>query len=753
MERVSESLQVSLGMYHVDMLREMAEVLALKVASPSARKNWYVTELSKAIPKLARSTDFIRQLSGPEHALLALVAKAGGVATLRDVTRPLLLAGLVRIDGEPQTATQPEVKDLVLRLMRKGLLVNLANPRSGATMRSWAQNGRFGIAPEVREVLPLHLLVPPRPQAAAPWLNRETPPVVRERSLHQYMRRLFFVWAALRHQSGRQLKSGGLGKRDLRRLAQAVGFDEESELDRVNALYTMLVALNLVSGDGMQIVAVDNSASTLFWNATPARQMHDLARAYVRLDVQLPDAAKRVILPGFLDGYGHRDVSEVREEIYSAVTQMMPHGWVDFSFFVNYVNSGRPGVILLGDDTLLYLGDNLRWYGLNYRGDVEISVAKAETSLVHAALMELADIGFVDLGYATESNSTEAVESYPVALRVASVVRTQQEDRAAGDGISNQRWQVILQPDFQLLAMGPVPLRVLSNLQQVAVHEKLGESVIAYRVTRESAYQAFRRGETVDSMMGYLEEATQQPAPQNVRRSIEEWNQQYERIVLRRHVRLVQVDSAERLDHLLDDEKVRPLLHRLGECVAWVHPTDAARVEARLAELQLLVAHSKNSDEDLSDSLRWHDDELTARAPLPSLYVTGTLSRVAESRNGRWHVTAETVGNAASMGLGPVDIVDLLQRMTGAPLPAEWEKRIKAWGKHYGDGQISQVRLLRLNRSGALKELRSNDAELRRWLRPLPGSDILAVVSESNWDKAIAALASWGVDVEEGPWW
>ena len=347
MERVSESLAVSLGMYHVDMLREMAEVLALTPGSQSARKSWFVTELSKAIPKLARSADFIRQLTPTEHGLLALVTKLGGVASLTDVTRPLLLSGLVRIQGEPETATQPEVKDVVLRLMRKGLLINLASPRNGSTMRSWAQNHRFGIAPEVQKVLPRHLLVSPRPQASASWLNRETPPVVREGNLPQYMRRLFFVWAALRHQPGRQLKSGGLGKRDLRRLALSVGFDEESELDRVEALYTMLSALNLVSSDGTQITAIDSSAATLFWNATPVRQMHELARAYARFEMPLPEVAERVILPGLLQGYGHRDLAELREEIYAAVTQMMTYGWVDFPLFVIYLNCGRPGMILL----------------------------------------------------------------------------------------------------------------------------------------------------------------------------------------------------------------------------------------------------------------------------------------------------------------------------------------------------------------------------------------------------------------------
>jgi hypothetical protein len=754
MEKVAESLKVSLGMYHIDMLHEMAEVLALKPDRGPARKSWFVTELSKVIPKLAHSDDFIRRLSTAERAVLALVVRLGGLVSIEDVARPLLLAGMVHIEGQPQTTTQPESQELVVALMRKGLLVNLASPRNGATMRSWAQSHRFGIAPEVQKVLPLSLLVPPQVPASAPWLNRETPPVVWGGDLNQYMRRLFFAWAELRRQPGRQLKSGALGKRDLRRLAQALCLDDDTELERVEALYSMLVALNLVSGDGTEIAAVDNNAATLFWNATPARQLHDLSRAYIRLEEQLPENIDRIVLSDYLQGYGHRALSEIRADVYAAASQLVPYDWVSFPFFVSYLNAGTPGVLLLGDNTLSYIRENLRWYGFDYRANVETSLAALETSYVHGVLVELANMGLLDLGYPGPGAGSEEVrEIYPLALRATTVVRAYYEDRGDSSGAADQKWQVILQPDFQLLAMGPVPLRVLSNLQHVAIHEKMTESVIAYRVTRESTYEALQRGETVESIVAYLEEATHLPVPQNVLRSIEAWSQQYERIVLRRQVRLVQVDTAERLDRLLDDEQVRGFLHRLGECVAWVHPKDAPKVESRLAELKLLVAHSRNSDEDLPESLRWENGELAARVSLPSVYVTGTLSRLAEPHDGRWRVTPETVRTAVSVGTSPLEVINLLERMTGMPLPGEWEKRIKSWGHHYGDGKMAQVRLLRLRRAGALDELRAADAQLHRWLRPLPGSPTLAVVDESHWNEAMALLASWGVEVEDGRWW
>ncbi len=104
--------------------------------------------------------------------------------------------------------------------------------------------------------------------------------------------------------------------------------------------------------------------------------------------------------------------------------------------------------------------------------------------------------------------------------------------------------------------MGPVPLRVLAGLEQIARRE-IDKTVITYRLTRDAVYRALQSGETVESITAYLEETTGQVIPQNIQRSLEEWYQQYERIVIRRSVRILQVDTPERLLLLLDVPELR----------------------------------------------------------------------------------------------------------------------------------------------------------------------------------------------------
>ncbi|MGC9467233.1 MAG: helicase-associated domain-containing protein [Anaerolineae bacterium] len=746
-ERLSTSLQA----YHINALQEMADTLALRPKRQPVRKDWLVSELSSLIPKRARSAEILTSLSEAERGALGVVLTSGGTATFGEVAVPLILAGLVDVPGQVMGPRLPTIREVLLSLVRQGLVVNLTGDGRHSTLRTLTHLGTFGIAPEVRSVLPTSRLVPPEPRPAGTY--REGPPLkaIEARDPQQFMRKLFFAWAELRREPARRLKSGGMGKRDRRRLAQALGLDDAQEeaLEEVSELYEMLLALNLVSQSDTTIKAIEGSAVTLFWNATPVHQVHDLAMAYSRLGTMLIDDEKR--LYGYSQGFGLRTSSVIRKQVLATVMQVATLGWLPFSLFATLVRGGRVGTLIVDEETMGFVLDSFQWYGSSYQDEIQHDLQQLEEHVIQRALSELAEMGIVDLGYDTSDSLAQRSAD---AVRATELVRAYQDERPRrGDAMVDEAWQVILQPDFQMLAMGPVPLRVLANLERFAAREKIDETVVTYRLTRDEAYQAFQRGESVESILTYLEEATEQPAPQNVRRSLEEWSQQHERIVLRRKISVMQVRSAELLDGLLEDEVLRDHLHRLDDTIAWLRPEDIEKVENRLFELEILAARSKGPKEDLPNSLRWKADDLETRSALPSLYVTGTLRRIAEPNQERWQITPETLEKAITLGADPLEIIEMLEAMTGRPLPEDWTRRIKAWSKYYGDSQTAQVRLLRLARPEALEELRNADDQLRRWLRPLPGAGDLAVVDEAHWEGAVELLASWGVEVTSERWW
>jgi len=174
---------------------------------------------------------------------------------------------------------------------------------------------------------------------------------------------------------------------------------------------------------------------------------------------------------------------------------------------------------------------------------------------------------------------------------------------------------------------------------------------------------------------------------------------------------------------------------------------------------EMLPAYSQGPEADLPHSLRWDQDALRPRHPMPSLYVTGTLRRIAAlpssgTQNAdHWQLTRQSVRAAVAAGMDVPAVIALIEQMTGTPMTPEWEKQLKAWGNHYGDAQIASVILLRLESDEALQELRRADRRLSRWIRPLPNAAGLGVVDAKHYDEAQALLAEWGIVIEDKSWW
>ncbi|MBN1247970.1 MAG: helicase-associated domain-containing protein [Anaerolineae bacterium] len=750
MERLSTSLQN----YHINALQAIAERLGLQLNETPVRKARLVGELTRLIPQISRSHTFVRALSAAEQAALAVVLSKNGAegATLRDIAQPLMLAGLVRTSDQPGSSHLPAAQTVLTQLLHKGLLVSQTDLNGPSALRTFDYVQVVGVPPEVRSALPGELLSIPSPIAEAKRLADLPPLEGQENDLRQYMRMLFFAWAELRRQPARRLKAGGMGKRDRRRIAEALGLDPEAEadLDVVNRLYEMLEALRLVTAQDDAITAVEGDAVILFWNAKPAGQLPSLLRAYTQLASGFPIEPTTDRLSGYLEGMSLQPHQVLRSQVVDMLNQTASMGWIPTELFYQLLCGGRPGSFALGETWLGYLYKSLQWYGSTYRNELESTLQKTEWQLVQTVLNELHAFGLVALGYAATEGESQS--GGPLAVRASGMMRDYVTNHTPASS-SEAPWQVILQPDFQMLAMGPVPLRVLANLEQFVHREKIDESVITYRITRDEVYEGFRRGETVETILAYLTEAIDQPVPQNIIRSLEEWYGQYERIVIDRQVRIFQVDDPKLLERLLGDTILGPCLHRASDSIAWLHPDDWETVQARLMALEILPAHSQGPDADLRNSLRWHDQELEARSAVPSVYVTGSLQRIAESHNGRWRLTAESTERATTLGLDVIAIQSMLEEMTGTRLPDAWEKRLKAWGNYFGSGHVGEVRLLRLDREGALEELRKADHQLHRWLRPLPGAPDLAIVDESHWDDARALLDSWGIAVTTERWW
>ncbi len=738
---MAEKLKQSLDLYHIDALRQIAEHLNISQPKGPARKTWLVDAVSDKIREIAGSATFIGNLSQAERALLGLLLKNGGVGTQRTVTLPLMKAGLVYVEGQDATLDRPRLRNVVLNLMYKGLLLNLDDLSGTSSRRTFEPFDKIGIAPEVSSALPRNLLTLPAPVAAQTF----TPPArVESQDLELCLRQLFFLWAELRREPVNLLKSGGIGKRDLRRITKSLLLDEERDAERLLWMVTILQALNVLKNTQETLTAADTDAVKLFWDASPRVQLATILQSYANVTHSLDLDLSAIAQYTYYASVQMRPSKEVRGQTLALLKEIAESQWFPFPLFVAFLNEGRSGSLVVADFAINSLYANLRWYAAGRRDDLTAALTVLDQQAALGVLKELQAFGVVELGYA-------ATGEVPVALQLTPLARAHFANQPFA--VAEKSGQVILQPDFQILAIGPVALHTLANLERFAAREKFAESVVAYRITREGTYQALQRGESPHTICAFLEEATGQPVPQNVTRTLEDWGEQYERIVIRRDITVLQTDDPAMLDRLLNEKTTGSLLRRLDAHTAWLRAKDTAKLESYLQQQEMLPAYSQGPEADLPHSLRWDQDVLRPRHPMPSLYVTGTLRRMAAQNSGHWELTRQSVRAAVAAGMDIPAIIALLAQMTGAPLTTEWQKQLKAWGSHFGDAQTASVILLRLESDDALQELRRADRRLSRWIKPLPQAAGLGIVDEKHWEEIQTVLAEWGIDVKAEHWW
>lgn len=746
-----EALRVSLETYNVEVLKAMADHLDLVPKGKSPRKAWLVEKLARAIVRRAGDEAVVASLSRAQRGLLALVLEAGGQAERGALAPPMMLSSLVRLpQGQGEEGVLPSLEEVLHSLLLKGLLVNLTEPPGYSTRRTLDPVHKVGVPPEVIQALPRELLILPRPDLDEQEM--EEPPHVRHGSVEEFVRQLFFAWAELRRQPGRALKAGGIYKRDLRRVSESIGLDLEEHEERARHIIDLLIAAGLLREGEKYISAVEDEKARRFWRRDLAEQLKiilDTLTVMQHEELELDLTPLSEVRMGYQVSRTFYPFDMYRK-LLELLKELVHIQWFPFPAFVSLLNRGVPGSFVLPQSVLQNLYKQLSWYSWggskeDRRANLESGLRKVDRGVALQVLERLLELGVVMLGY------EEGQGRKPSALRLSDVAK------AALDGTDGQtgegRGQVILQPDFQLLALGPVGLSTLATLERIAAREKVETAAVSYRLTRESVYAALQEGETVKSLLAFLEEVTHLPVPQNVTRTLREWGMQHQRIVVRPRGMVVQVDAPEILERVLEEPRLRDRLVRLDERAAWVPSEEAERVQRRLRSLELLPAVSRGPEADLPDSLRWDDGLLWPRKGLPSIYVTGTLRRFAEEEEGAWRLTQCSVRSAVNAGLEVPDLIERLEAMAGHALPEEWQKRLRVWGAHYGNARAAEVHLLRFESAESLEELREVDRRLRRWLKPLNGAAQLAVVEDKRWEAVVAALEEWGVPIEEGRFW
>ena len=507
----------------------------------------------------------LRGLSQPQWAILRELARCGGQAPNFDLRAYLIAAGLIPGSGRAPDA-QTSLYDLALgRLVGLGLVFWGRMDMPGA--REYASGAHEGL-----------LVVPPSVLAllAEPDLGEpETSPVPWQThaphfgSAETFQRDLYLYWNAVREQSAglALLANGQLPKAALRPLNAALtikteleGLKSEPEAGRLSFLRLLAQALGLLEIRDETLQAV--KASAFFASSLAERTRRSftawLDGAFWNELLHLPGVTLHPLPPST----AHPDVLRARRAALALLGEEAAGSWVSRGALLTLARLRQPHLLFSargrGQADRYTAAGNPFGVDFRLRGgwlSPRESWLRVEGAFL-AAMLEgpLFWLGAIDLD--------EAASGEPIAYHLSPVGRALLGQEDWPTALTETEYgRVVIQPNFEALALPPVRESLLSFFDQLAERQSL-DQVALYRLTRERWLSVLQQGQSAAQLIERLEGLAQTPLPQNLRYSLLEWERQAQRVRLHRGVALLEVQDVALLDAWLADAAIAPLILR-----------------------------------------------------------------------------------------------------------------------------------------------------------------------------------------------
>ncbi len=182
--------------------------------------------------------------------------------------------------------------------------------------------------------------------------------------------------------------------------------------------------------------------------------------------------------------------------------------------------------------------------------------------------------------------------------------------------------RLIVQPNFQVFALGPVPEATLARLELFADRVKADRSAFEYTLSHAAIYRGQKAGVSTEQIIAFLEQASGTALPQNVLRTLQEWGEQHERIVFHHFVALCEAQSPEMMAELWNEPAIQPYLQQhLTPTVALLRKGRVQALRETLLQRDLLPALSTRADRCAGRLQARPDGELTPVHEGPDLLL------------------------------------------------------------------------------------------------------------------------------------
>ena len=782
------SLTQLLDAYNAQTLFSLA--LATGILPPKSKKPpkaTLLTLLQEQLCQQVRVDETLANLTPREKAVLNRLLLHNGPVRTSAFRRELVRAELVTLPPDPPeqrnaygyyrsgpnytsdhylgepTRTQSTIfQDVVARLTQAGLVFSQITG-SDANVVS-----KLTFHPADELIIPAALRRRlPKPTAiineTRQWQPEHT---ASDQPLH-LLRELYLYWDFVRRNEVALLQSGQVGKRLLRALGQVLLRPEprlekannETESGRLYLLRQLLHSLKLIMATNGKLTIATPTKTTIpsFWTAAEPVQVLACLQAWLTLTMTYP------VDPEAASYYPQYDTA--RRLLLKVLQSHAGREWLLVDDLLDVVASQNENFLFADRSGVERQRNSHYYYNNRFSGTpaqlLQVFTA-AEQRFVRNTLTELLlPLGLVEVGYAAPAAPQwSAVRLTALGRQV--LVRLD-EKPATGRPVADapttytagnqNEGRLVVQPNFQVLAMGPVPLATLANLDLFAERCKADLAVFEYHLSRESVYQGQQAGLRIEDITSFLQTASGAPLPQNLARSLHEWGTHHERIVFRSGISLLQAADDATLNRLLTETPVGAQVARiLAPGVALVRKgADQPLIQALLAQ-DLLPALSGDQPASADHSVQIDQNGLiTPIHAVPSLHLRGRLARFAEAdAQGRWRLTLPAVKRAGGNRERVVALLEELDKLERGALPAAVVTLVKQWGGYYGEAGAATVTLLEFRDPQALQELLTQP-ELQSYLTPFPaGQRALAVVSAKQLATVKRILQTLGVALKEG---
>jgi hypothetical protein len=655
-----------------------------------------------------------------------------------------------------------------------------------------------------------------------------------EGSARAFQRDLYFYWSTVRANPLSLTREGRLYKRDLQLInaallqQQEIGPKNEFDVPRLIFMRQILTNLGLLKHVGSTIQATECPAllqqtpseriqrtfthwrDGTFWN-----EIQSIPNLTVRgVDSRLTLAPSRIVKARakVLDHIAEMHKTQQQGTHWTSISRLIEHiRTTDYEFLLpreylpfqstyyrtyqNYLSHASP---------YISYGNEMGWSFSPPFADEQEGWDIVEAGFIRATLLEpLHWMGLLDVGYLSgegagvggsvgDSGGGESqVFAVPVAYRLTPVGAWTLGVGPAVD-MPEEKGRVVVQPNFELFALDPISDLTLAEIDEFAERVN-AERAIKYRLTRASVYRAQKKGWTAARILDVLRELSQDtgpaavdpdpaepdrpaespPLPQNVVRTLQEWQDLHERVTIHRRANLLQAIDAPLMKKMQQIPAVRA---HLDDRVDTEDPARIALalIQPGLAQTEELIhalehagyppirtrspADKPHSREAARPSLSIAADkgsasgiEIQFHVALPSIYVYEQIAPFTrQDEQGRTYLTPSAIDEAIRQGMSVDEILERLSTLHYGPLPHAVIKQIRAWGHYYGDAALQTVTLIQVQDARTLNELLS-EPEVREALRPFvpdPGR-VLALVDADDLHSLHEAFARYGITLRD----